>query len=106
MYTFSINNTAQIQIIVILGKGYPVFPPRVYLKSPVTQPNINDCRDLLSELIPKWIVTMRLNDIVSKIPSFLEKLSKIEKEIDLQRIGRFHIGKTFNLKFLNELGGE
>lgn len=50
MYSFSTDNH-QIEFILVLGKNYPLSPPRVHVRNNLLQPGISDCRDLLPNII-------------------------------------------------------
>lgn len=37
----------------MIGKAYPVLPPRIHLLTELTEPGFNDCRDLVKDIMPK-----------------------------------------------------
>lgn len=52
LYSFSTDHHC-IEFVLVLGKNYPLSPPRVHIRNNLLQPGINDCRDLLPDIIGK-----------------------------------------------------
>lgn len=77
LYSFSSDNH-YIVFIFVLGKNYPLSPPRVHIKNNLLKPGINDCRDLLPDIIgtEDWDYRINLKHIQRQIAQFLAQLQK------------------------------
>ena len=83
----------------MLGKAFPYTPPRLYLKTALFQPYINDFRDLLQEVLKEtWSFRTRLREVVEKFHGFLLRLStEANDALMVQKLGRYYLGDRFTL---------
>lgn len=98
-YSFKLMSE-EIVFELALGRAYPVSKPRLYLRTGLFQPYINDFRDLLDDvLLPDaWSHKMCLADIVQKLPSFLQRLSNdSHSPLLVQKMGKFYLGDKLSL---------
>lgn len=49
-YSFNTDHN-EILFMFVLGKNYPLTPPRVHLKNGLLKPGLSDCRDYLTNII-------------------------------------------------------
>jgi len=98
-YNFKLMNE-EIVFELTLGRAFPVSKPRLYLKTGLFQPFMNDIRDLLDDaLLPDtWSHKMHLLDVVSKLPGFLRRLSNDSySSLLVQKMGKFYLGEKFTM---------
>lgn len=104
-YSFKLMNE-QIVFELALGRAFPVSKPKLYLRTGLFQPFINDLRDLLDDvLLPDtWNHKMSLANVAKKLPSFLQRLSSdAHNALLVQKMGKFYLGERFTLPELAEL---
>eukprot|EP00331_Platyophrya_macrostoma_P001521 CAMPEP_0176407626 /NCGR_PEP_ID=MMETSP0127-20121128/1511_1 /TAXON_ID=938130 /ORGANISM="Platyophrya macrostoma, Strain WH" /LENGTH=694 /DNA_ID=CAMNT_0017786843 /DNA_START=315 /DNA_END=2399 /DNA_ORIENTATION=- len=65
-----------------------------------TDPTIADGRDYLNDILGKvWSPATLLSEIVVLLPEFLKKVYKeVHNFINLQKLGTYHLGHTYNLE--------
>lgn len=91
----------QITFDIVLGRAYPVSKPRLYLRTGLFQPFINDMRDYLDDVLSpdNWSYKSQLSHIASKLPYFLSRLSSdSHNSLLVQKMGKFYLGEKFTLK--------
>lgn len=87
-----------------MGKGYPLTVPRLYLKTGLFQPFVNDFRDFMSDVLQEpWSWKMRLVMVVGRLDKFLIRLSEdAQNSLVIQKLGKYYLGERFTLAELGE----
>jgi len=82
-----------------LGWGFPLHSPRVHLKDQIMLPGINDCRNLVLNIIEQeqWSYKISLKKIQLGIPQFLEKLAGKDNIFDIGRFGSFQLNTVYSM---------
>mgnify|MGYP000081244046 CR=1 FL=1 len=101
-YSFTSDNHS-IEFVVVLGKNYPMTPPRVHIKTNLLKPGINDCRDLLPHIIgtEDWDYRISLKHIQKSLIYFLSKLKKVSDIYYIARIGNFQLNSVYPIQLIN-----
>jgi ubiquitin-protein ligase len=88
----------------VLGKGFPLTVPKLYLKTGLFQPFVNDFRDLMHDVLQEpWSYKIKVAGVVGKLDGFLQRLCKdAQNPLVMQKLGRYYLGEKFTLAELSE----
>jgi ubiquitin-protein ligase len=99
--TFS--NT-EVVFLIHLPHNYPINPPKLYCKTPFSFPHICDGRDIVEDVLGQnWVSSLKIFDIVEKLPNFTQEFYKNLQQGVLVLVGSYYLGERYDLSFLESL---
>lgn len=106
-YSYTVENHL-IEFVVLLGKGFPKSPPRIFLKTVIGSPSYSDQRDFLGAILCEgepWHIKMQLRTVVEQIPAFLSK-TKYMNSTQSREVGNFDMEVTYPIQLMRVLWEE
>ena len=93
-----------IELLLLIQKGFPKNPPKLFFKTNFTFPNLCDGRDFIEDVLGNsWSKDISLENIIGKIPHFIICYIQEIKEGFFTLSGKYYLGEKYDLNFIEKL---
>ena len=93
-----------IELLLIIQKGYPNTCPKLFFKTNFAFPNLTDARDYTEDVLGNpWSKNISIENIIAKIPHFIICYNQQIKEGYYIIAGKYYLGDKYDLNFIEKL---
>ena len=93
-----------IELLLIIQKGYPNISPKLFFKTNFAFPNLSDARDYTEDVLGSpWSKNNSIENIIGKIPHFIICYNQQIKEGYYIIAGKYYLGDKYDLNFIEKL---
>ncbi len=93
-----------IELLLLIQKGFPKNPPKLFFKTNFTFPNLCDGRDFIEDVLGNsWSKDISLENIIGKIPHFIICYIQEINEGFFTLSGKYYLGDKYDLNFIEKL---
>ncbi len=93
-----------IELLLLIQKGFPKNPPKLFFKTNFTFPNLCDGRDFIEDVLGNsWSKDISLENMIGKIPQFIISYIQEINEGFFTLSGKYYLGDKYDLNFIEKL---